>query len=401
MSDSGEDDAGTPGEKKNFMYKIKALKRRTVHAVAKAAGKAEQTKDPEFDDLFERFSEVDTKITRLYKSAQKYAEAQKALADAGSEFSHAVLELYDKDPMLKKLAVEMESIHEYMVSDVSPQLVERWNAQVTEPIGVIQERVKEIKEDADRRKRYMADYDHYRRKKKSLEGEGSKDKAAEKVRENDKKLAEASQKYFAMNERLTARLKIADNNKAAMLNEPLMSAIAVQHDLFLQGSTGLQKLYATSKEPKFLQATLTEAEDLARLDSQVKVCVSSTARPMMPPSRVSDNASSPPSGGLASFTPSKKPDSSGGFEDAKSGGSPSAAPAAATRAAPPMPALREEKPAGKFVRALFAYEAAAEIELDLREGDTIKVLKEDDSGWWQGEVDGRVGWFPFNYIEVL
>lgn len=30
-----------------------------------------------------------------------------------------------------------------------------------------------------------------------------------------------------------------------------------------------------------------------------------------------------------------------------------------------------------------------------------QVLKEDDSGWWQGEVDGRIGWFPFNYVEMI
>jgi len=65
--------------------------------------------------------------------------------------------------------------------------------------------------------------------------------------------------------------------------------------------------------------------------------------------------------------------------------------AAASRAAAPPTAKKEEKRA-KYARALFAYDAAAEIELDLKEGDVIKVLKEDDSGWWQGEVEGRVGW---------
>lgn len=30
-----------------------------------------------------------------------------------------------------------------------------------------------------------------------------------------------------------------------------------------------------------------------------------------------------------------------------------------------------------------------------------QVLKEDDTGWWQGEVDGRIGWFPFNYVEIV
>lgn len=32
--------------------------------------------------------------------------------------------------MLKKLAVELEAIHEYMITDVSPQLLERWEQEV-------------------------------------------------------------------------------------------------------------------------------------------------------------------------------------------------------------------------------------------------------------------------------
>ena len=32
--------------------------------------------------------------------------------------------------MLKKLAVELEAIHEYMITDVSPQLLERWESEV-------------------------------------------------------------------------------------------------------------------------------------------------------------------------------------------------------------------------------------------------------------------------------
>ena len=64
-----------------------------------------------------------------------------------------------------------------------------------------------------------------------------------------------------------------------------------------------------------------------------------------------------------------------------------------------MPA--EEKKMGKFVRTTFGYKTSADIELDLKEGDVLKVLKEDDSGWWQGEINGRIGWFPFNYVKVI
>jgi len=31
-------------------------------------------------------------------------------------------------------------------------------------------------------------------------------------------------------------------------------------------------------------------------------------------------------------------------------------------------------------------------------GQVIRVLNRDTSGWWDGEVDGRRGWFPSNYV---
>lgn len=62
--------------------------------------------------------------------------------------------------------------------------------------------------------------------------------------------------------------------------------------------------------------------------------------------------------------------------------------------ATPVRAPEKEKKSSecKYVRALFAYDSLAEGELDLKEGDIVNVLKEHDSGWWQGEVDGLVGW---------
>lgn len=36
--------------------------------------------------------------------------------------------------------------------------------------------------------------------------------------------------------------------------------------------------------------------------------------------------------------------------------------------------------------------------LSFRAGQVIHVLNRDASGWWDGEVDGRRGWFPSNYV---
>lgn len=51
-------------------------------------------------------------------------------------------------------------------------------------------------------------------------------------------------------------------------------------------------------------------------------------------------------------------------------------------------------------RARYDFSARDRSELSLREGDTIKILsKKGHSGWWKGEVYGRVGFFPANYVE--
>ncbi|XP_075869905.1 proto-oncogene vav isoform X1 [Nelusetta ayraudi] len=51
-------------------------------------------------------------------------------------------------------------------------------------------------------------------------------------------------------------------------------------------------------------------------------------------------------------------------------------------------------------RARYDFSARDRSELSLQEGDTIKILsKKGHSGWWKGEVYGRVGFFPANYVD--
>ena len=57
------------------------------------------------------------------------------------------------------------------------------------------------------------------------------------------------------------------------------------------------------------------------------------------------------------------------------------------------------------VRAIvrYPYTAANGDELTLAEGDIITVLDQNivDAGWWKGELKGRVGVFPDNFVELL
>lgn len=59
--------------------------------------------------------------------------------------------------------------------------------------------------------------------------------------------------------------------------------------------------------------------------------------------------------------------------------------------------------AGTKAKVLFSYKACNEDELTLEEGQIIQVtdMKLDDAGWWKGELAGRVGVFPDNFVQLL
>ena len=50
---------------------------------------------------------------------------------------------------------------------------------------------------------------------------------------------------------------------------------------------------------------------------------------------------------------------------------------------------------------LFPYTAQNEDELSLKEGQLITIITKDceDEGWWKGEIEGKVGLFPINFVE--
>ena len=53
------------------------------------------------------------------------------------------------------------------------------------------------------------------------------------------------------------------------------------------------------------------------------------------------------------------------------------------------------------VRCLYPYSATNESELSFGQGDILSVTDQDDSGWWYAELNGKAGFVPKNYLEVL
>ncbi|XP_077487775.1 uncharacterized protein LOC144098781 isoform X2 [Amblyomma americanum] len=78
--------------------------------------------------------------------------------------------------------------------------------------------------------------------------------------------------------------------------------------------------------------------------------------------------------------------------------------------APPVPSETSSeapklppKPVREQAKVLYAYEAQNDDELTIKEGDVITVLTKEveDKGWWKGELNGRVGVFPDNFVKLI
>ncbi|KAM3416204.1 hypothetical protein BST61_g7810 [Cercospora zeina] len=76
--------------------------------------------------------------------------------------------------------------------------------------------------------------------------------------------------------------------------------------------------------------------------------------------------------------------------------------AAKKKPPPPVPAKRIGSTPQMFVTALYDFEGQTPQDLPFREGDRIKVIKKTEStdDWWEGEVNGRKGSFPANYVQL-
>jgi myosin I len=51
-------------------------------------------------------------------------------------------------------------------------------------------------------------------------------------------------------------------------------------------------------------------------------------------------------------------------------------------------------------RAKFAFDGQAD-EMSLNKDDLVELIEKDNNGWWLVKKDGREGWAPNNYLELV
>ncbi|KAG0259624.1 SH3-domain kinase binding protein 1 [Mortierella polycephala] len=75
------------------------------------------------------------------------------------------------------------------------------------------------------------------------------------------------------------------------------------------------------------------------------------------------------------------------------------APAASTPAESAPPAPKHEGPV--LARVEYDYEAKEPGELSLEAGRVVTILDSNDPAWWTGDLNGKIGTFPSNYVKLI
>ncbi|XP_067291731.1 SH3 domain-containing kinase-binding protein 1 isoform X2 [Pseudorasbora parva] len=59
--------------------------------------------------------------------------------------------------------------------------------------------------------------------------------------------------------------------------------------------------------------------------------------------------------------------------------------------------------AKEFCKVIFPYEGQNEDELSIKEGDIVTIINKEcaDAGWWLGELNGKQGVFPDNFVKLF
>ncbi|XP_040827122.1 myc box-dependent-interacting protein 1 isoform X15 [Ochotona curzoniae] len=384
---------------------------RAQEKVLQKLGKADETKDEQFEQCVQNFNKQLTEGTRLQKDLRTYLASVKAMHEASKKLNECLQEVYEPDWPGRDEASKIAENNDLLWMDYHQKLVDQALLTMDTYLG----QFPDIKSRIAKRGRKLVDYDSARHHYESLQTAKKKDEA--KIAKAEEELVKAQKVFEEMNVDLQEELPSLWNSRVGFYVNTFQSIAGLEENFHKEMSKLNQNLndVLVSLEKQQGSSTFT-----------VKAQPSDNT-----PAKGNKSPSPPPDG-----SPAATPDITVNHEPEPAGG---AAPGATLPKSPSQTSLpavvvetfsatvngtvegsstagRLDLPPGFMfkVQAQHDYTATDTDELQLKAGDVVLVIpfpnpEEQDEGWLMGvkesdwnqhkELEKCRGVFPENFTE--
>ncbi|XP_040827121.1 myc box-dependent-interacting protein 1 isoform X14 [Ochotona curzoniae] len=399
---------------------------RAQEKVLQKLGKADETKDEQFEQCVQNFNKQLTEGTRLQKDLRTYLASVKAMHEASKKLNECLQEVYEPDWPGRDEASKIAENNDLLWMDYHQKLVDQALLTMDTYLG----QFPDIKSRIAKRGRKLVDYDSARHHYESLQTAKKKDEA--KIAKAEEELVKAQKVFEEMNVDLQEELPSLWNSRVGFYVNTFQSIAGLEENFHKEMSKLNQNLndVLVSLEKQQGSSTFTvkaQPRKKTKLFSRLRRKKNSDNTP----AKGNKSPSPPPDG-----SPAATPDITVNHEPEPAGG---AAPGATLPKSPSQTSLpavvvetfsatvngtvegsstagRLDLPPGFMfkVQAQHDYTATDTDELQLKAGDVVLVIpfpnpEEQDEGWLMGvkesdwnqhkELEKCRGVFPENFTE--
>nr|XP_060480886.1 myc box-dependent-interacting protein 1 isoform X18 [Panthera onca] len=431
-----------------------ALRKRSPRVLQKL-GKADETKDEQFEQCVQNFNKQLTEGTRLQKDLRTYLASVKAMHEASKKLNECLQEVYEPDWPGRDEANKIAENNDLLWLDYHQKLVDQALLTMDTYLG----QFPDIKSRIAKRGRKLVDYDSARHHYESLQTAKKKDET--KIAKAEEELIKAQKVFEEMNVDLQEELPSLWNSRVGFYVNTFQSIAGLEENFHKEMSklnqnlndvlVSLEKQHGSNtftvkaqprKKTKLLSRLLRKKNsDNAPAKGDKSPSPPPDGSPAAPEIRV-NHEPEPPSSAAAGAALPKSPSQPAEASEVAGGTRPAAGAqepgetAASEAASSSLPAVvvetfsatvngtvegsggagRLDLPPGFMfkVQAQHDYVATDTDELQLKAGDVVLVIpfqnpEEQDEGWLMGvkesdwnqhlELEKCRGVFPENFTE--
>jgi len=333
---------------------------RAKQKIAVKMGKSEETIDITFNQETERIVETKKIIKTANKDAAKLLDLMKQLCVAQAALAEDFYSLYEASAPLYNAVTKNQDIVK-LIDAARVQFDEQMKADFTDPVSKYIGQFKDIKARIVVRDTRKIDMDRYAKEVKNYQEKAKTDKLDPAVH----------------------KLEVAKSNYTSLNNELLHDMPALFEDR-IPFFDPIIATYVTGMAEFYRQAAKASSEILGMVSHIDRASVHDHPRVVTSPESSSATHTQTTTGTtITASAPSEKPKTEI-----------SSAPMPVAHPKPSAPASTKQ------AKALFEFNAQDSTELGFKVNDIITILSTNGE-WWEGELHGKRGLLPSNYVQFI